>query len=92
MDNRLPDIFYVISFLDKVYTTRNVTQFDLAAKLIEAVYDADNRVCTFKLYSKLLLGLKMKVHVSFEPRREKTGLRVSEEVRHKPACTSSEKS
>lgn len=59
--SRLPDIYQVILLLDKIYTTRNVGQFELAARLIEAVYETDCRVCSFRLYSKLLLGLKMKV-------------------------------
>ena len=59
--SRLPDIFLVISVLDGIYSARNVGQFELAARLIETVYDMDSRVCSFKLYSKLLLGLKMKV-------------------------------
>ena len=56
-----PDIYKAICILEKILATKRIEQFHLLAELIEAIYHVDAGICPFKIYSKLLLGIKMKV-------------------------------
>ena len=58
---RIPDIYQVLCVFEKILITGRLDQFELAAQLIEMIYQLDDKICSFKVYSKLMLGIKMKV-------------------------------
>ena len=58
----IPAIYKMICAIEKIFAEKQTDQFSLAASLIDIIYETGVGLLSFKIYSKLTLGIKMKVH------------------------------
>ena len=61
LTSRVPQIHQVCCFLHTVIVHESVESFDDAVQMLNHIYLNIENVVPFKLYSKLVTGLKMKV-------------------------------
>ena len=57
----VPAIYKMICAIENIFAEVQIHQFPLAASLIDIIYETGVGVFSYKIYSKLTLGIKMKV-------------------------------